>query len=130
MHLNLYKILISASILLSTINPASAWDKVATNLTMDGDFYISSSSIRKEGSRRFVWELINHPAGSREGYQSVKVQNEYDCSNNRFRLTYATIHTEYFAKGSTKLMISSPQQWNQITKGSIGDIVKAYVCNN
>jgi hypothetical protein len=113
---------------LFTSGQAIAWEKIATNLNQDGDFYLASQSIRKEGNKRFVWELLNHPEGSRDGYRSAKVQNEYDCSNNRFRLLYVTIHSEHFAKGTTQLMIQSPQQWNSIPRGTIGSIVKDYVC--
>ncbi len=105
-----------------------AWDKIATNLMQDGDFYIASQSVKKDGNRRIVWELLNHPEGSRDSYKSAKVQNEYDCSNNRFRLLYVTIHSEHFAKGTTQLMVSSPQKWNNIAKGTIGEITKDFVC--
>lgn len=107
------------------------WVHIASTLNDDAVFYVSSGSIKKTGIHtRTVWEVVNHPHRTRQGYLSAKVQQEYDCKSDRVRMLSASSHSELFGKGSTlETTKDKPLPWQTMPKNSVAAIVRDYVCS-
>jgi hypothetical protein len=124
------KYLLLFLIALSNQASANGWEKVATSENDDAIFYIAPNSIKRVGSHRVVWEVINHHEGGQDRFKSVKVEQEYDCKSLRARILYGTAHSEHFAKGNTLLVLpATPTSWKIFDKGSVADIVRNRVCS-
>ncbi len=106
------------------------WIKVASTQDDDAVFYVSSESIIKNGKYRTAWEVVNHSHGTREGYISLKAQQEYDCSSMRVRILYASLHSEEFGQGKTILIVpNTPLKWQTMPSNSVATYTRDYICN-
>jgi hypothetical protein len=115
---------------LSTTSIAE-WVKVASTLDDDAIFYVSTESIKITGKNtKSVWEVVNHPNYSRQGYLSVKVQQEYDCNSNKVRTLLASAHSELFGKGKTITIAQKvPLPWQVMPEGSVATFARDYICS-
>jgi len=110
-------------------NANAEWIKVASTQDDDAVFYVSSESIVKNGKYRTAWEVVNHSHGTREGYISLKAQQEYDCSSMRVRLLYASLHSEEFGQGKTVLIVpNTPLKWQTMPANSVATYTRNYIC--
>jgi hypothetical protein len=118
-------------IMLLLTNPAKAagWEKVASTLNDDSVFYIASESIKKSGSHRIVWEVVNYSDPGAGGFKSIKVEHEYDCAQSRVRILYGTTHSELFAKGKVLFVLpKTPSAWRSFHQETIAHIIQQRVC--
>lgn len=113
-------------------NAFADWIHIASTMEDDAIFYVSSESIVKTGKfKKSAWEVVNHPNKTRQGYLSVKVQQEYDCKSNKVRTLYASAHSELFGKGITvKIAEDTPLPWQEMPNGSVATFVRNYICIN
>lgn len=106
------------------------WVKVASTPEDDAIFYVSSDSIRSSGKNlKTAWELVNHPNGTRDGYKSAKVQQEYDCNSYKVRMIYASTYSELDAKGEViRVADRLGLPWQIMPKGSVAELTRNYIC--
>lgn len=109
---------------------SAEWVRVASTINDDAIFYVSTESIKKTGENtRSVWEVVNHPNQSRQGYLSAKVHQEYDCKSNKVRMLSASSHSELFGKGVTITTAQEkPLPWQEMPKGSVATLTTDYIC--
>lgn len=125
------KLVILIVTLCSANNVFAEWVKVASTLEDDAIFYVSSESIKSSGKNlRTAWELVNHPNGTRDGYKSLKAQQEYDCKSNKVRMLYASTHSEIDGKGKIiQFAEGLPLSWQTMPDGSVAAYTRNYVCS-
>ena len=118
------------SLAIMSSHSSAEWVRVASTINDDAVFYVSTESIKKTGENtRSVWEVVNHPNQSRQGYSSAKVQQEYDCKSNKVRTLFASAHSELFAKGITVTIAQKvPLPWQQMPEGSVATFARDYIC--
>jgi len=123
------KIISISFLLVLSGNCLAEWVNVASSTDDESVVYISSENIKVNGNNRIAWEVMNHAKVLPDGSMSAKVQQEYDCTNNKVRMLNASLHTEHFGKGSTILTLpNTPTKWQVIPKNSIATHTKNYVC--
>lgn len=95
------------------------WQLVGTSAT--SDLYADRSSIRKEDNRVGMVDLIDFRERQFENerfFQSVSVEVEYDCKENRFRELSLTRHAYRMGDGETTPLAAPPATWEPIPPGS------------
>jgi hypothetical protein len=105
---------------------------VASSLEDDSFFYVSSESIRSSGKNlKTAWELVNYHGEVKQGYKSIKAQQEYDCVSNKVRMMYVSTHSELDGKGQiVHIAEKSKSQFKAIPNDSVASYTKGYICNS
>ena len=112
------------------VSPAWAdWVKVGVMEDGDADFYIDPATIRKDGSLRKVWELIDHKQRKMNGEMSYRSFVEYDCVAVRHRGLTLTTHSEPMAGGKILLMSLEAREWDYIAPKSVSESALKIVCS-
>jgi hypothetical protein len=110
-------------VLLLTAFSSSAmaeWVKVSNVDGGDITFYTDPSTIRKNGKLVKMWELQDYlTARTGENYLSVKIQNEYDCKNEKTRLLFLSTHSGHMGGGDLVEMNNNPGEWIPVPPASI-----------
>ena len=86
------------ALLLVTGSAWAEWLKVGSST--EDTFYFDSSTIRVEGDKRKVWELVDYKQRDKYGAFSARMRNEYDCKREKVQILSATLHSESMAPGS------------------------------
>ena len=87
------------ALLLVTGSAWAEWFKVGSSA--EDTFYFDSSTIRVEGDKRKVWELVDYKQRDKYGAFSARMRNEYDCKREKVQILSATLHSESMAAGKT-----------------------------
>ncbi len=87
------------ALLLVTGSAWAEWLKVGSST--EDTFYFDSSTIRVEGDKRKVWELVDYKQRDKYGAFSARMRNEYDCKLEKDQILSATLHSESMAAGKT-----------------------------
>lgn len=101
--------------------------------------YIESTTIRKNGSKVKLWQLIDYSEPQTDyrhykiflidSYLSTKGQFELDCRSEQSREIYFMFQTEPMGSGKTTYASESPQQWIPIVPDSSVQIIWKYACD-
>jgi hypothetical protein len=103
------------------------WIKVVSS--NEDTYYFDPSTIRVEGDKRKVWELIDSKLRNKYGAFSVRLRNEYDCKREKVQILSATEHSEAMARGKT---LSNEQyateDWSDIPPNTSAENMLKIVC--
>lgn len=94
--------------------------------------YIDPTTIRNNGRYDQVWQLFDLKRPDEDGALSIRVQVEYDCQEEQFRLLYGSGHSGHLASGTTLWSGTFPHSPNQapdpIPPGSAALSMRMRVC--
>jgi hypothetical protein len=94
--------------------------------------YIDPDTIRRQGSRTTISELIDYKniqmvAGS--SYMSIRLQREYDCAGNLHRTLAQTKLSGNMGTGEVTLTDSEKQKWEAADPGSLARRLWKVACD-
>jgi hypothetical protein len=113
--------------------PAQAeWLSVDRNDELGVSTYIDPGTIRRNGNIVKRWEMMDfntiQTAGN-NSFLSVKMQKEYDCADDRFRILAVTEFSGKMGRGN---VVYSKDDWNQkwsaVQPESIGQALWEIAC--
>ena len=81
MQTSVIKKTLPLALLLVTGSAWAEWLKVGSSA--EDTFYFDSSTIRVEGDKRKVWELVDYKQRDKYGAFSARMRNEYDCKHEK-----------------------------------------------
>jgi hypothetical protein len=87
--------------------------------------YADLATIRREQNRVKMWKLIDYKTatipfgGKRYLYLSSKSQEEYDCMEERMRVTFFSWHSKNMGSGKMVYSKSKPGMWEPIASENI-----------
>jgi hypothetical protein len=129
-----FRVLLMAPALSST--PASSalpgitWVAIGSNDQYTA--YASGTVVQKKDGVVEMWTLNDYKVFRRSmsgrPYMSKKYQGEYDCTNRRYRIIYATTHDEPMGRGSIRTYYTEPDPWMAAPKGSFEGYVLDRAC--
>ena len=67
--------------------------------TQIANFYYDPATISKDGSMRRIWILTNFKKRLEGGSLSSQDRSEFDCTQERYRYFYTSLHSEPRAGG-------------------------------
>jgi hypothetical protein len=103
------------------------WKKIGTNI--DGDVsYVDLSSIKKVGNNIFYFNLMDYIKPTNQGVLSAKNYFEVNCLDLSYRYIKDFYYKEPMGNGEYTIF-DEIGEWENNTKGSIGDKVRKFVCN-
>ena len=124
--------LAAALALLGTASFGAMAEWTEVNRSAKRTTYVDLNTIRRSGHMAKIWTLDdeNFPRASRSGatYLSSRVRNEYDCRDERARMSDLSAHTERMAKGSTVFSYSEGGEWSSVVPDSIGEAIFKIAC--
>jgi hypothetical protein len=101
--------------------------------------YIDTASIRKNGSKVKLWQLIDYSEPQTDysryklfvidSYLSTKAQFELDCRSEQSREIYFMFQAAPMGLGRTTYASESPQRWIPIVPDSSVQIIWKYACD-
>ena len=94
--------------------------------------YADSNTIRRQGDRVKIWELIAYEtiqtvAGT--SYLSARLQREYDCAGELHRTLALTKLSGNMGSGKGILTNSDEQKWEPVDPGSIAKRLWRFACS-
>jgi len=111
------------------------WKLISENSERGIEFYIDTSSIKKNGQYVYFWKITNRLKPNQFGDLSNKNLYELDCSIPRktkdLYIAYFTgpMGTGKQAGENTKEFLDT-KGWNYIKPGSMLEPLAEYACNN
>lgn len=95
--------------------------------------YSNPATIRREGDRVKIWELLDHKVmvqlADGKAHMSIKRLSEYDCAQDRWRTLNLTLHTGQMATGEVVYSSADPDDWHPVLIGSAGEALRAFACS-
>lgn len=111
-------------------NAAAAWVEVAGNEVTVA--YADAGTIRRAGSMANMWHLLDYAnAGSIEGikpYLSIKMQDEYDCAQERTRTLNMSLHSGNMGEGEVLGTVTDPSGWRPVPPDTLVETLRAFAC--
>lgn len=96
--------------------------------------YANPDTIRKNGAMAQMWTLADFKTvqdrTEADPFMSSKWHNEYDCEKARWRMLYASIHSEKMGNGSAFVVVEETQKWRLISLLSINNSMRKLACGN
>ena len=98
--------------------------------------YMDKASVKRNENIRKVWELRNYksprqmPGG--KPYSSMKSLNEYDCKNEKKRVTYVVHYSDEMGNGSNEGPDgeSPPTSWVPVIPETVGEVLFNAACSS
>ena len=115
-------------LLLIAATPAWAeWMKVSeTNVTVH---YIDIRTIIYIGQMRRVWVIQDLKKRDPDGELSMRMLNEYDCAEKRWRTLSLSTHSGPMAGGRSLVSGNIPSEWSYLPSGTTsGVLIHRIVC--
>ncbi len=88
-----------------------------------GVAYANPSTIRKDGDKVKMWSIDDfktvHEIGNIEPFMSIKVQNEYDCKEEQFRMLANSFYSANMGREKAVYNDYEPSRWKPVTPGSM-----------
>ena len=118
-------------LLLATASAQAAWTLVDSG--QDANVYADFAPVRTQGKLITVWFLFDFTATRRAGngaeFVSMKIQEEYDCGEERrFRKSFTSFHSAKMGKGDIVDIDPGVGQWVPIPPGSPGERFWKKIC--
>lgn len=105
------------------------WKQVAESSEFKA--YVDLSTIRRSGNMVKMWSIYDEksPRTTKSGtYLSMRLRDEYDCSEERIRQLDMSVHTESMGGGSTVVTDSTLGNWKSAAPGSYGGAFLKAAC--
>jgi hypothetical protein len=122
------KTLLIALSLLASLPVWAEWTYIVTNQRGD-KFYLDMKTIRKDGSLRKVWELVEFSKKTGFGGRSIRSRGEYDCKNERYRQLSMAAFAENMADGDVITTDNDTKEWQDIAPETAQNILQLFLCN-
>lgn len=102
--------------------PVSAeWTKASTGEGID--FYIDLDTIRVDGNKRKVWQLMNFSTPQNLNgveFSSIRIRGEFDCKEDKSRVLAVTSFPKQFAGGIPIQTSEEANNWKDLAPSSTG----------
>ena len=127
-------------LLLVSTNVFAEWTPV-TRTSAFIEYSDKSSKIRS-GDMVRIWSMNNYilpqPTSSGKKYLSKKIQNEFDCTNQRYRLLSLIFYSLNLGYGDvvsmydsvTNSSLTSVFSWKPLAPGTTGSELMIFACGN
>ncbi len=99
-------------------------------------FFVDPTTVRRSGNLVRMWVLHDYKTTQitvphKDSYLSSKVQNEYDCQDEKSRNLYFTWHSGNMGGGKVVYTSSgTPSSWTPISPGSVNQSLFNEACAN
>lgn len=115
-------------LLFSNYSAWAEWVKVmeVTYETGPVTIYIDTTTIRKDGQMRKIWQLSE----SKNGPGSVRSRLEYYCKDDQYRFLSFSIFTGKMASGKETLGPNIDFPWTDIAPSTAEEKILRFVCAN
>ena len=105
------------------------WVPVASAMDDSTKMFIDPATIRREGTLRKYWKLLDKKVLDKSGDTSSRTREELDCKQERFRITSLTTFSGSMLTGDITGNYNYPDAgWSDIPPGTMVEIVMKYVC--
>jgi hypothetical protein len=116
-------------LLIATLCAGPAWAEwVQYSETNTDVFYLDPATIQTDGQFRKVWIVDDIKVRDSEGALSYRLQREYDCKNERYRLLSVSTHAGPMASGETLVSGSASGSWMPISPNTPSESALKIVC--
>ena len=117
-------------LLLASASAEAGW--MLVDSSKEGHAYADFAPIRKQGNLVTIWFLLDLAAARRVAggeYLSVKIQQEYDCGQERrYRKVYTAFHSGRMGSGQVVDVNLEVGKWVPIPPGGAGERYWNSVC--
>ena len=120
---------------LAAANASAEWTRVGEVKTEVGRLtvYVDAATISRNGRFAKMWGLYDFNApkvlpGKGE-YRSIKFQNQFDCSQRRFRVLSVSWYAANMGNGEPISSSSVGTQWTAVSSGSADEGIRKTACN-
>ena len=122
---------ISLTLLILSSGPAYAeWVAVSKADTSTG--YVDPDTIRRKGNLVKMWILSDfktiQTTAAGISYLSQKMQWEYDCAEEQFRMIAGYGYSGQMGTGEIVTSHTNPANWEPVMPGSVGQTRWVFVC--
>jgi hypothetical protein len=114
-------------LMLATTTACAEWLRLGETGT--AAYYLDAATVRKDGSLRRVWELIDWKARLPDGQRSWRSLFEYDCKKERYRLVALSIHSGPMATGGILVSTSISDNWDYLAPDTMVETKLRIVCS-
>ena len=115
--------------LLAVVSSSAAAEWIQVDFDGNVTAYADLSSIRKEGDKVKMWNLIDYKT-VRAGnpYMSIRGQSEFDCRRERMRSLFLSFYSRNMGRGHVVDSDDDPARWRRVAPGSIDDSLWQIAC--
>ena len=111
-------------------NAYAEWTIASVHKNKTTEFYIDKDNIRKEGSTRYFWILMNlNDKKVDRDYNSTLAYTQLDCSILRAKDLKFLAKSLLMGKGETTIEFNPPDEWKYPPPGSNQEKVYKFVCD-
>lgn len=111
------------------LQAGSAWAEWVFVAESNGGFiWIDPATIRKDGSMRRFWILTNFKKPLKDGSLSSQDRSEFDCTQERYRYFYTSLHSEPMAGGKITATDQATEPWLEIPPRTPAETILKIVC--
>ena len=121
------KPLFLASLVLTCGAAFAEWQFVGGNAR--ADYYIEAESIRKDGSKRQVLEMLNLKTADSQGNRSYLALYEYECPTARARILRTACFDGPMGGGNKTAECLTPGDWSHPGADSAALVKLKLVCD-
>lgn len=86
--------------------------------TDEGNLYIDTLSVRRDGSMRQVWELTDLRQRDEGGELSRRTLVQYDCARDRTKVLSTSTYSEPMTAGITLVSVAREGLWKEVPPGT------------
>jgi hypothetical protein len=109
---------------------AAGWVEVGGNeITVA---YADSGTIRRSGNIVRMWHLLDYANARRiqgiKPYLSIKMQDEYDCAQERTRTLSMSLYSGNMGAGEVLGNVTDPGEWRQVPADTLAETLRAFAC--
>ena len=108
------------------------WVWVSDSASGRYNVYIDKTTIQRNGNLRKAWSLIDLTTRKENGSMSIRMMDEHDCKNMRYRTLYISEHSEHMGGGAVlstrQESFTDPDSWFYIPPDSMKNEVQKIVC--
>jgi len=119
-----------ALLTIASSSAAAAWVEIAGNEVTVA--YADSGTIRRVGDMVKMWHLLDYAYAKRiEGikpYLSIKMQDEYDCAQERTRTLAMSLHSGNMGEGEVLGTVTDPGDWRPVPPDTMVETLRAFAC--
>jgi len=120
------KIILSVLMAAMSTGAMAEWVGYAESKTTA--FYLDPATIRKDDNFRKVWSVQDLKQRHKNGEMSLRLLQEFDCKEDRFRILSYSKHSGPMVSGEILGSQSSPSKWEYIPPETISNTLLEIVC--
>lgn len=117
------RLLLIPLLVLSSVPAYAEWVSIGVDNPRGRTVYADPDTIRLNGDVVKMWSLNDYKTlqtGPSASYLSYKVQNEYDCAEERMRQLAATFFSGNMGRGDVVSVHLNKGPWQPVDPGSLG----------